>query len=153
MTSAITGMIDILTRRRNQLRATVEASLEDARRSGREDLNATETAMLRDLRGLDRCIEEQQSELARARTIGIAGTLSRSVNSGARVAPLGFDSEELRHAHERLMTGEPVRLEARAFASASSMLPAELAPWVTEMQHEGPDLGSLARGWHRAALT
>lgn len=97
-----------------------------------------------DLRELDRRIEEEGGDLERMGSHPVLEKLTRrAVSSGSQVAPLGFDHEELRRAHGRLMAGESVRLEARAFTTASPILPAELAPWVTEFQHEGRILDHL----------
>lgn len=136
-TAAVTGLATELRRRRDALRADLENRLATAKRDGREQLTADEREALETLRGLNERIEYQDQEAARGRLPSFGGKLGRNVNSGARIAPIGFGLEELRHAHERLAAGESVRLEARDFATAGPLLPAELAPWVTELQHEG----------------
>ncbi|HEY1442267.1 MAG TPA: phage major capsid protein [Mycobacterium sp.] len=93
-----------------------------------------------DYRSLESTTRTYASELARCGTIPAnlqqrAEGAARTVRSGAYVAPMDFDRDELRRAHQRLREGESVRLEARAFTSASGELPAELAPWVTAPVH------------------
>jgi HK97 family phage major capsid protein len=142
------GFLRELEHRRDQIRATAETMLLNAAAEGRADLNAGEAARFaqakRDLRGITEHIEQIREDLDRS-TIPdrYRGKLTRRLNSGARVAPIGFDAEELRHAHGKLLAGEAVRLEARDFTTATPILPAELAPFVTELQHEGRILDRL----------
>jgi HK97 family phage major capsid protein len=142
---------DGLESRRRDCYAQAEALLHRAQADGRKTLTAAEARELSELtdtmRGLAAHIEDVRVDEARA-GLGAYAHLSKSArrgraNTGATVAPIGFDPEELRHAHERLCRGESVRLEARAFTTAGPILPAELAPWVTELQHEGRILDRL----------
>ncbi len=144
MTSAVTGMLARLERSAVECRRDLEQRLSAATAAGREKLTPSENRDWHALKDLESRIEFQREELARCGTLPTGG-VNRALNSGARVAPLGFDVEDLRRAHDRLMTGETVRLEARAlgYASAQSLLPAELAPWVTGIQHEGRILDAL----------
>ena len=142
MTSAVSGMLGQLERRATTLRSELTEQLAAAQRSGRKDMTPAEARALADLKQLEERVEFQREELERCGSHPL-GTVNRALNSGARVAPIGFDAEELRHAHQRLMTGESVRLEARAYTSATPILPAELAPFVTELQHESRILDKL----------
>ena len=106
-TSALTGMLDQLTARRTELRARAESSLEHAQRSGREELDARERAMLSELRGLDKRIEELKAEQARAGThSGILGKVTRSINSAGG----GTDDVRRRAASPRPFEVVPGRI-------------------------------------------
>jgi HK97 family phage major capsid protein len=48
------------------------------------------------------------------------------VNSAGLACPLAFDMDEMRGLHSKVLRGEPGRIEARAFTSASSLLPPQL---------------------------
>ena len=127
----------------------------ERRASGVEQLSGPDSvrfrAMQRDIDaaaevedGLTEHVAEYRSELARVGSHPIMGKINRAMNSGNWIAPIGFDVEELRHAHDRLRRGETVRLEARlGYTSATPDLPPTLAPWVTELQHEGRILDKL----------
>jgi HK97 family phage major capsid protein len=143
--TGISGLRDQLTRQRDQLRADCESSLADAQRSGRGELNATERAMLNDLRGLDRRVADLSSELDRAGySTGIAARLTRQLGTASRLAPLGFDTEQLRRLQTAAQRGESARLESRAgFSTAESLLPAELWPYPIGQIHEARLLDSL----------
>lgn len=139
--------LDRMTNKREVLRKQAEDLLLERRASGVEELRAPDAtrfrAMTDDLHTLDSAIDTYRSELERVGEIPQLGKLSKRTRSGAHVAPLGFEPEQLRRAYERLTGGEAVRLEARAYTSATPILPAELAPWVTEMVHEGRILDKL----------
>ena len=146
--SALTGLIDQLTTRRAELRTRVESSLETGQRSGREELDPRESAMLRELRGLDNRIAELRGELSRAElssTTGIVGKLSRGINSAALLAPLTFGTEELRRLQTAALHGETCRLETRApgFSTAEPWLPPELFEYPIAAQHESRILQRL----------
>jgi hypothetical protein len=93
--------------------------------------------MQSDLRDLDESIREYREDVERV------GELPENLRGGGTerrgntAAPLEFEHDQLRHAHERLAAGEAVRLETRGFTSATPILPAELAPYVTFPVHEG----------------
>ncbi len=135
-----------LERRKQAFVSEAESICTRAREQGRETLTSDELLRFgkakRDAEFMTARVAEARADLERG-YVPKLGRETRAVNSGARVAPIGFDPEELRHAHGKLMAGESVRLEARAFTTASPILPAELAPYVTELQHEGRILDHL----------
>ena len=92
---------------------------------------------------LEEDTREYREDVRRVGSHPLLDKISRAMNSGSRVAPISFDVSELRRAHDRLRRGESVRLEARDFATATPDLPPQLAPWVTELQHEGRILDRL----------
>ncbi|MGO9655676.1 phage major capsid protein [Mycobacterium sp.] len=141
------GFLSKLEARKEQLVTACEGICLEARSAGREHLNAGEAQRFahakRDLDGISEHIAQIREDLDRSYVPSLGSLSKRARNSGARVAPIGFDMGEPRHAHGRLMAGESVRLEARDYASATPILPAELAPFITELQHEGRILDRL----------
>lgn len=72
----------------------------------------------------------------------IKGTTKRAHRANA-VAPLGFDTEQLKAAHQALERGESRNLTARAFITAEPHLPASLFESVIGPQHESRLLDRL----------
>jgi HK97 family phage major capsid protein len=120
-------------------RQACESILLEARGRGETTLSPGEAqrfaAAQADFEGISEHRKAYESELARVGEIPKLG--SGTERRGNHVAPLDFDHEQLRHAHERLRSGEAIRLESRDFTTATPFLPAELAPYVTAPVHEG----------------
>ena len=135
-----TGFLNRLSARREESRAAAESVCLRAGNAGGQNLTHDEDCEVRShvdvMQGLDARIAETRSELERMGTKPI-GKLGRKLSSGSTVAPIGFDQEELRRGYDRLVAGEGIRLEARAFGTATRALPPELAPFITGIQHEG----------------
>ena len=139
--SPTVDFLHAMERKRESIRAGAESICMEARAAGRETLNEGEAQRLRhaqgDLRALTERIEGYRSELERAGTHPTFGAM-RAVSSAGQLAPLGFPEEEMRHAYERIRRGESAVLESRdpGFASADSLLPAQLFPIPTFPRHE-----------------
>jgi HK97 family phage major capsid protein len=146
-----TEFVDQLTAARERSQSEATRILQAAKSRGATTLSELEQRAvdghMRDYRALTERIGQESEDLARSSRIPaslrVRGQTTRALNTGAHVAPMGFDPEDLHRAYNKLCAGEAVRLEARAFATASPLLPAELAPWVTELQHEGRILDHL----------
>ena len=136
--------LDKLEARAETCRTRCETYLTEKRAAGVSELSDSDAVTFRGLLAshteATRRAADYASELQRATLPPHLAHLgeARAVNSGSRVAPIGFDIAELRAAHDRLKRGESVRLEASlGYATATADLPPTLAPWVTELQHEG----------------
>lgn len=55
---------------------------------------------------------------------------------GATAFPLGLPKQELKDAFKAIKRGQPCAIEAKAYSSASSLLPAHLAPGIIPEYHE-----------------
>jgi HK97 family phage major capsid protein len=122
--------------------AAGESICMEARAAGEDTLSRGASEKLKlitaDARALESKIRHYQSELDRVGTVPSFGRQSRAVSSAGRLAPLGFDHEEMRAAHATIGRGGTAQLEARdpGFASADSLLPAQLFPVPTMPRHE-----------------
>jgi HK97 family phage major capsid protein len=145
-----TGFLSKLEQRRNEVFKACEGMLLEARSAGRNELNEGERQRYahakNELDGLDSHLAQVREDVARIGSYPDSGKLSRKLSSAGRLAPLGFDMEELRSAHGRIGRGESVVMEARnpGFVSADSLLPAQLYDIPTFPQHEDRLLDRLA---------
>jgi HK97 family phage major capsid protein len=92
--------------------------------------------MMRDLRALNRRVEESEAEAARAVVPKLGQLSRRAINTAGRLAPIDFSPEQMRSAHAQLAAGQNAQLETRASNSAVGLLPAELYPIPTFPRHE-----------------
>ena len=127
--------------RRNTAEAAAKSVLLEARAANRETLSPKESRRFTEYsdnyRGLRDAADEYEAELKRGTLPPhLAGLGTREVRGGSSVSPLGFDPEEMRSAHERLSRGETVKLTARAFSSASSLVPPTLYSQPLFPRHE-----------------
>ena len=126
------GFLSKLETRREQIRHACEGMLLEARAAGREHLNAGEAARYehakRDLDGLDEHIAEVRDGLARSGLpAGLRGE-GREVSSAGRLAPLGYQDEQLKRAFEQIGRGETAVMEARDYSPLVGLVPPELGP-------------------------
>jgi HK97 family phage major capsid protein len=141
--------------RAEQLRGQIESYLLECRANTGDELDPTQSAkyraMTKDLRGLERRVAHEKSELARVgqyptpglQAIAERGSSSRAVSSAGRLAPLHFETEQIRRMQTAAQRQEPCRLESRAFSTADSLLPAQLWPWPIPAAHENRILNRL----------
>ncbi|WP_111511775.1 phage major capsid protein [Mycobacterium kyogaense] len=137
--------------RRKDIAASMAEYPRRARSQGRANLSRAETHEFqkrrRLVRAIDERIKELNGEIKRTGTqspvlqrITAAEQGARSVpvkvSRAAQVAPLTFDPESLRRVHQGVVNGEPRRIEARAFNSVDSLLPAQLWPTVIGPMHD-----------------
>jgi HK97 family phage major capsid protein len=95
-----------------------------------------------DLRELAENINDTRSELERQGSYSLKDA-SGHANSAGRLAPLAFPDDELRRLQGAAQRGDNCRVDARAFSTAESLLPAQLFPSVVGQQHEGRLLDHL----------
>jgi HK97 family phage major capsid protein len=147
MSTVTASFLNKLKARRREEHAAAEAILVRCKNLGRERLNGDEDVALRahtaTMRVLDVSISDTEAELARAGSHGLKRTGGGSVNSAGRLAPLAFPDEELRRLQGAAQRGDNCRLDARAFSTAESLLPAQLFGSVVGQQHEGRLLDHL----------
>jgi HK97 family phage major capsid protein len=130
-----------LRRKRDALRTVLESSLLEARSQGRQNMNARELAMSRDLEELEERADFATSEAQRGKIpdhLGRIGLPGRAPNTAGQLAPLYFDDAELRRLQTAAQRGESCRIETRSpgFSTADSLLPAQLFPYPVEAIHE-----------------
>jgi len=151
MSSAVTGMYDLVRRNRDELRRTLEASLLESRSAGVDRMSPRQEVMWADLEELNRRVEEQRGEVERAdlgkyRNLGTnrAGGKVPAEYRASRLAPLRFREEDLRAMHAAAGRRESFAISAdmehRAFFSPDSMLPAQLYPFPLQMIEHEPRL-------------
>ena len=143
MNTAISGLLEQLTRQRDNLRSGLEADLSAARRSGRTTLTDLERRDLEDIRALNQRIEEAQAEAKRAGTSPVSGKLGRQVSTAGQLTPLTLPDEELRRLHGAAQREEHCRIDSRAFSTVEGFLPGQLYGQVIGQQHEGRLLDRL----------
>jgi HK97 family phage major capsid protein len=141
--------------RAEQLRGQIESYLLECRANTGDELDPTQSAkyrgMTKDLRGLERRVAHEKSELARCGSYpaGLQSVVNRGSRMHPRAAsllsPISFGEEQLRAAHDKARRGEAVSLEMRApgFSSADSLLPPQLFEIPTFPRHEARLLDRL----------
>jgi HK97 family phage major capsid protein len=146
----LTGQLRMLRERQLELRGMCEQALASAKRSGRDTMNARETAMLGELRQINARVKHAESELARAgdpaKQIfgeGRQPGQGPAINSAGRLAPMGVGVEELRKLQSAALRGESCRIESRAFSTADPLLPAQLWSVPIAAVHEARLLDRL----------
>ena len=136
--------LDRLERRRDGVVNSARQLLEARQAAGVRELDDADATRFRSMQQniaeLSEHIDLYRGELERVGTV-LEGLAKRATGGterrGNTAAPLDFDQERLRDAYQRVAAGEAVRLTTRAFTSATPLLPAELAPYVTFPVHEG----------------
>lgn len=146
--------VDSLRRNFATTKAECETWLLEVRAAGRDQLSEIEEhryrGYRRDLAELSERIRFEEGELQRAhipdryaRLGGGGPDLSRTpmprratLGSAARLAPLGFEPDEVRRLQSAAQRGDPCRIETRAFSTADSLLPAQLWPYPIAAVHE-----------------
>jgi HK97 family phage major capsid protein len=145
-----------LERRREQIRAAAENMLLECRAAGRTELNAGEAHRMAqakaDLAALDEHIAEVRSEVERVGSLppNLAARVEslssrrpvRGGMTGGMISPLAPPMDELRRLFDAAERRQSASYEKR-FTSADSLLPPELFPQVTAMQHEQRLLNKL----------
>lgn len=141
MTSASADLIRQLERRQAEIRRDCLAFLGELERRGlRKDQRLDEVSQRKfdRFRAESRAVEDRIAELreedARSFENSPYANLGKGGNAPASransVAPIGFDLQDLKQAHEALSHGESRTLTARAFNSSDSLLPSQLFPSV-----------------------
>jgi HK97 family phage major capsid protein len=152
VSEALSGEVRRLKQRHAEVVRMAGQALENAKRDGRPDLNAREKAMFGELRQITARVKHAESELRRAgdpakQIFGASRQPGRApaTSTGAQLAPLHFDTEELRRMQQCAMRGETCRIETRSpgFSTADPLLPAELFEIPIAAVHEARLLNHL----------
>ena len=153
--SALASEVKKLKARRAELVGLLESRLAYAERSGRQDLNPQERAMLGDVRQIDARIRHAESELKRAgdvpqfgqksgRPPEIRGEKIPPEHRASRFSPMRFREEDMRKMHHALQARQECAIKAdlehRDFFSPDSMLPASLYPFPVQIVEHEPRL-------------
>jgi HK97 family phage major capsid protein len=153
--TALASEVTRLKERKAELVGMLENRLASAQRSGRQDLNLAERAMLGDVRKLDARIRHAESELKRAgdvpqfgqksgRAPEIRGDKIPPEHRASRFSPMRFREEDMRKMHHALQSRQECAiradLEHRDFFSLDSMLPASLYPYPVQVVEHEPRL-------------
>lgn len=156
MSNRLQSQYDRLAALRADLRGKRDAIVDRAEREGRKDLSETEsrafgtlTDQLKDVESrcgeaaeeLRRAIGDELTTQVRQATAGV--TTGASVASAGRIAPIGWDENELRRAWSALSQRQSYRIEQREFSTVDPLLPPALAPNIVGPQHEQRLLGRL----------
>ena len=145
MTSAITGMIQHLEARRSELAGLAEASLEHSRRSGIEELDPRQRAMLSDLRGIDSRLSELRAENERT---GLGTGLLQRLGGGTDAMTYGRQwADQVADKITRAMGHDG---EQRAVDSGSIDIPSLIEPDVIPIARPMRLIDMFSNRAHRA---
>lgn len=153
--SALNAQLSRLTQLRADQASHRDALVRRAEADGRDELDERETRQFRQfttaIDSLDQRIADLHDEIKRsgrgdrdadavrkatANATGAAPTLGH-------IAPIAFDVDELRRAHQALSQRQSYRLEQRAFSTVDPLLPPYLSPTIVGPQHENRLLSRL----------
>lgn len=145
--SALTAQLQRLQALRADQANRRDALIRRAEADGRDELNERETQDFRRFTSavdsLDERIAEAQDEIKRSGRGDRAADAVRQATANAtgstptlgHIAPIAFDEDELRRAHQALSQRQPYRLESRAFSTVDP-LPPYLSPTIVGPVHE-----------------
>lgn len=126
-----------LEQRLESRRSAIESFLLEKRAAGTEELSKADAtrfrAMQADFNDMSERVDEYRSELQRVGTV--PENLKRAANRGGgqvssagRLAPLGYNDEQLRRAYDQVCRGETAVLESRDFSPLAGLIPPDLGP-------------------------
>jgi HK97 family phage major capsid protein len=153
VSSAVTGQLDQLQARRQELRTLFTGHLEKLVAAGRgqEQVDVKGRSIEAEIRQVEATIRHQQAEVKRAGNPSFGQSpkpgnpTQRPTSTAGQLAPLHFPDEELRRAQVAAQRGEGCRLESRdpGFSTADPLLPPQLYPYPVAAQHESRLLDRL----------